>query len=89
MILQKAAGFYNICAKKQIYIQDHELIVGGAGFKTRCGILCPDSANVVLEAELDTISTRPYDPFYLSDECKQIFVEKVSPYWKGKSFQER
>ena len=88
-IIQKATGYKNCCEKKHIYIQDNELLVGGVGFKPRCGILNPDSACSVIEKELDTISTRPYDPFYLSEEAKQIFMEKVAPYWRGKCVLDR
>ena len=28
--IQKATGYKNVCEKKDIYIQDHELLVGGA-----------------------------------------------------------
>ena len=47
-IIQKATGYARTCEKKQIYIQDHELLVGGVGFKPRCGILNPDSASGVI-----------------------------------------
>lgn len=47
-IIQRANGYYNVCAKKNIYIQPHELLVGGVGFKPRCGILNPDSASGVI-----------------------------------------
>lgn len=76
-IIQRANGYYNVCAKKNIYIQPHELLVGGVGFKPRCGILNPDSASGVIAKELDTISTRPFDPFYLSEEGKKVYTEKV------------
>lgn len=88
-IIQKASGYKNCCNKKDIYIQDNELLVGGVGFKPRCGILNPDSACSVIEKELDTISTRAYDPFYLSEESKKIFTEKIAPYWKGKCMLDR
>jgi len=83
-IIQKATGFYHQCMKKHVYIQDHELLVGGPGFKPRCGILCADSSASILDKELDTMSTRPYDPFYMSDEAKRIYVEDVKDYWKDK-----
>ena len=60
-IIQKATGYKYECERKQIYIQDHELLVGGVGFKPRCGILNPDSASGVIEREVDTISNRPFD----------------------------
>ena len=88
-IIQKATGYLHQCRKKNIYILDNELLVGGAGFKPRCGILCADSSCSVLDQELDTISTRKFDPFYLSDEGKKIFKEEVSGYWKSKSLLDR
>ena len=88
-IIQKATGFLHQCRKKNIYILDHELLVGGAGFKPRCGILCADSSCSILDRELDTISTRKFDPFYLSEEGKQIFKEEVSDYWKNKCVLDR
>jgi len=88
-IIQRANGYYNVCAKKNIYIQPHELLVGGVGFKPRCGILNPDSASGVIAKELDTISTRPFDPFYLSEEGKKVYTEKVQNYWKNKCVFDR
>lgn len=89
LIIQKATGYLNQCRKKGIYILDHELLVGGAGFKPRCGILCADSSCSILDRELDTISTRKFDPFYLSEEGKKIFKEEVSDYWKNKCVLDR
>ena len=88
-IIQKATGFRNQCLKKNIYILDNELLVGGAAFKPRAGILCADSSCSILDRELDTISTRKFDPFYLSEEGKKIFKEEVSEYWKNKCLLDR
>lgn len=88
-IIRKATADKYACERKQIYIQDHELLVGGAGFKPRCGILNPDSASSVIENELDTISTRPFDPFYLSEEAKKIYLDEVKEYWHNKCVLDR
>lgn len=88
-IIQKATGFLHQCRDKNIYILDNELLVGGAGFKPRCGILCADSSCSILDRELDTISTRKFDPFYLSEEGKKVFKEEVSDYWKNKCVLDR
>ncbi len=88
-IIQKATGYLHQCQKKNIYILDNELLVGGAGFKPRCGILCADSSCSILDRELDTISTRKFDPFFLSEEGKKIFKEEVSEYWKNKCVLDR
>ena len=57
--------------------------------KPRCGILCADSSCSILDRELDTISTRKFDPFYLNEEGKKIFKEEVSDYWKNKCMLDR
>ena len=88
-IIQKATGFRHQCLKKNIFIQDHELLVGGAAFKPRAGILCADSSCSILDRELNTISTRKFDPFFLSEEGKKIFTEEVSDYWKNKCLLDR
>ena len=88
-ILQKSNGYYHQCRDKHIYIQPHELLVGGVGFKPRAGVLCPDSSASIIDNELDTISTRRFDPFYLSEEGKKVFKEDVSAYWKDKCLLDR
>ena len=87
--IQKATAMKTVYENKPIFIQDNELLVGGVAFKPRAGILNPDSACSVIEKELDTISTRKYDPFYLSDENKKLFMEEVAPYWRGKCVLDR
>ena len=87
--IQKATAMKTVYENKPIYIQDNELLVGGVAFKPRAGILNPDSACSVIEKELDTISTRTYDPFYLSEENKKLFMEEVAPYWRGKCVLDR
>ena len=87
--IQKATAMKMVYENKPIFIQDNELLVGGVAFKPRAGILNPDSACSVIERELDTISTRKYDPFYLSEENKKLFMEEVAPYWRGKCVLDR
>jgi formate C-acetyltransferase len=88
-VLKKANGFRNQCRKMNVFIQDGELLVGCPGSKPRGGILCADSCWSVLDKELNTISTRKYDPFYLREEDKEVFLKEIKPYWKGKSVFEQ
>ena len=85
LVLRKAKAFRNQCYKKTIKIWDDELIVGCSGSKIRGGILCADSCWSVLDSELDTISSRKYDPFYLKPEDRNLFIENIRSYWKGRS----
>ncbi len=85
LVLRKAKAFKKQCLLKTIKIWDDELIVGCSGSKIRGGILCADSCWSVLDQELETISTRKYDPFYLKPEDKIMFEKEIKPYWKGRS----
>ena len=88
-VIQKAHAFRKQCREKSVKIWDDELIVGNAGSKQRGGLLSVDTCWSVLEEELDTISTRRYDPFYLTDEDRKAFEEIIRPYWKGRSTYEK
>lgn len=85
LAIRKAHAFRKQCREKTVTIWPDELIVGCSGSKTRAGILCADACWSVLNEELDTISTRRYDPFILKDSDRRIFEETVRPYWKGRS----
>lgn len=82
---RKAKAFKDVCSKKTVTIWDHELIVGCSGKLPRGGVLCADVCWSVLDKELDTISTRPYDPFFISEEDKKLFRQVIKPYWLGRS----
>ncbi|GAB6145909.1 glycyl radical protein [Desulfocicer niacini] len=83
--MRKAQAFKDVCTKKTITIWDNELIVGCSGKMARGGVLCADVCWSVLDKELETISNRPYDPFYISDEDKKLFKDVIKPYWLGRS----
>jgi formate C-acetyltransferase len=89
LVVRKAHAFRKQCAEKTIFIGDDELIVGNSGSKVRGGILCADACWSVLNDELETISTRRYDPFYLRDEDRKTFEDVVRPYWRGRSNYEQ
>ena len=88
-VVQKAYAFRKQCLEKTVKIWDDELIVGNSGSKQRGGLLCPDTCWSVLNDELETISTREYDPFYLTGEDRERFVNEIRPYWQGRSTYEK
>ncbi|MDR1578869.1 MAG: formate C-acetyltransferase/glycerol dehydratase family glycyl radical enzyme [Synergistaceae bacterium] len=89
LAVQKAYAFRLQCMEKTVRIWDDELIAGNSGSKQRGGLLCADTCWSVLDDELDTISNREYDPFYLTDEDRALFTEVIRPYWKGRSTYEK
>lgn len=87
-ILLRAKCFRHCCETAPLVIQDDELIVGAPCGAPRAGAFSPDIAWRWLEEELDTIATRPQDPFYISEEDKKVLREEIFPFWRGKSVDE-
>ena len=83
--LRKAMGVNYQCRNKSVTIWPRELVIGCSGSKIRGGIVSADSCWSVLDKELDTIATRRYDPFYISEEEKELFRREIKPFWEGKS----
>ena len=87
IIRRRALAFRHILENIPIVIRDNELIVGSSTKRPRSCQVFPEYSYEWLEAELDTVETRSADPFYISEENKQILRE-VYPYWKGKTTSE-
>ena len=86
--LRIAKCFRRACETAPLLIQDKELIIGNPCGAPRAGALSPDIAWEWIADEIDTISTRPQDPYYISEEDKKIMLEEIFPFWKGKSLAE-
>lgn len=87
-ILLRAKCFRYCCETAPLVIQDNELIVGSPCGAPRAGAFSPDIAWRWMVDEIDTIGTRPQDPFYISEEDKKIMREELFPFWEGKSVDE-
>ncbi|MFW5488280.1 MAG: choline trimethylamine-lyase [Desulfovibrio sp.] len=87
-ILLRGKCFRYCCETAPLVIQDHELIVGAPNGAPRAGAFSPDLAWRWMQDEIDTIGTRPQDPFYISDEDKKIMREELFPFWASKSVDE-
>ncbi|AVJ16063.1 choline trimethylamine-lyase [Serratia sp. MYb239] len=87
-ILLRAKSFRAACESAPILIQPDELIVGHPCGKPRAGAFSPDIAWRWVKDELDTMSTRPQDPFEIAEEDKQIIREQIVPFWEGRSLDE-
>ncbi len=87
IIKRRAIVFKDICEQLPIYIRPGELIVGSNSSKPRGCQTFPEYSYEWLEAELDTVSERSADPFYISEENKAK-LRSTFPYWKGKTTSE-
>lgn len=84
----RAKCFRRACETAPLLIQPDELIVGHPGGKPRAGSVSPDIAWRWVRDELDTMATRPQDPFFISEEDKRILREQVFPFWENRSLDE-
>ncbi|CAM3810344.1 choline trimethylamine-lyase [Parendozoicomonas haliclonae] len=84
----RAKGFRRACETAPLLIQGGELIVGHPCGSPRAGAFSPDTAWRWLTDELETIATRPQDPYFISEEDKRTLREEIFPFWQGKSLDE-
>lgn len=80
---------HKLFSELPINIGDDELVVGGATAVPRSALLFPEVQAGWLDDELDTISTREFDPLAISREEVQELREEILPYWKGKTIYDR
>ncbi len=88
VILLRAKSFRRCCETIPLVILDNELIVGAPNGAPRTGAFSPDIAWRWLQDELETIGTRPQDPFYIAEADKKELREEIFPFWKSRSVDE-
>ena len=84
--LRWAKAFKHVCENISVVIQDNELIVGTCGGPGRYSILYPELRAGWYEKGLK--DTQKKDAYEISDETIDVLLEKVVPYWKGRTSQE-
>ncbi|MCQ2406657.1 MAG: hypothetical protein MJ067_05535 [Oscillospiraceae bacterium] len=81
-VLKRAYNFKNLCEKMPISIDDDDVIVGGQSPKFMGGCLYPENNVSWLkeEAKSGLISTRPLDPYTMSEEDKEYYLS-TADFW--------
>ena len=87
-VIRRAKSLKQYFTEKTVSIEPNELIVGTYGNQPRAAVMCPEICWMWYEEELDTMSTRPQDPYQISEQDKKVLKEEIFPYWKGKSMEE-
>ena len=87
-IIRRAKATAHILHNVKISIRAEELIIGNRTTKPRSGIISPEMDPYWINDELDTLESRPQDPFFISEEDKKIYKEVLYPYWSGKSLKD-
>ena len=80
---------HRLLTELPIDIAPGELIVGSPTLKPRAAQLFPEVQAGWLDAELDTVATRAWDPLDISDEDKDELRRDILPFWQGRTIAER
>ena len=88
LVLRWAKAMKNIADNITVYIDDHQLLAGRAGMQGRYGILYPELDGDFLDIAVEELPTRIESPFSISAEDAKTVVEKIAPFWKGKTYHE-
>jgi formate C-acetyltransferase len=83
IVIRRAKAFAATVRGVPTNIFADELLVGWIFSEPR-GTEFPVERGYGLEKELDTLSTRDYMPFLISDEDKRELREEILPYWKAR-----
>ncbi len=83
----RAMTLEHVLANKEIYIGDHELIVGERGPSPCETPTYPELCCHTLD-DLDVMDKRKKISFKVSDKNKQFHEDQIIPYWQGKSIRD-
>ena len=86
--VRRAQALKDYMSERTISIQPDELIVGTYGKQPRSVVVCPEVVLSWWMDELDTMATRPQDPYQISEEDKDILRNEVFPYWNGRTMED-
>lgn len=84
----RALAFKYILENKAIFIDEDELIVGERGSLPKAVPTYPEICCHSIE-DLEILNSREKIFYLVSDEVKQIYKEKIIPFWKGKTIREK
>jgi len=84
----RALAFRTLCEKKNIFIGKDELVVGERGPLPKCVSTYPELNCHSLE-DLEILDSRDKNPYRVSGKCKEVYRDKVIPYWRGRTMRDR
>jgi formate C-acetyltransferase len=84
----RAMAFKYLMQNKTICINDGELIVGERGPAPKATPTFPEQCTHSLE-DLVILNKRKKTPFLVSEQVKQVYKDKIIPFWSGKSMREK
>ena len=81
--IRQAKSLAHVLENYPIYLRDDELIAGSVTPTPRGCLWFPEITDWLIN-EIDTISTREYNPTLVSDEDREYYLNELHPYWKDR-----
>jgi formate C-acetyltransferase len=85
--VKRALALEYVLEKKKIWIGEGELIVGERGPAPKQVPTYPEICCHSL-ADLETLNSRRKTPYAVDEETKNVYREKIIPFWESKSIRE-
>lgn len=86
--LKRAKALAASLKEMPISMDPQELLVGNRTPEVRAGVVFPEAGISWIARDLDSLPSRPQDPFQVRDEDKRIFLEEIEPFWRGKTMED-
>jgi formate C-acetyltransferase len=86
---RQAKALAKVLEEYPVIIREGELIVGSKTLTPFGSPVFPEISCEWLEEELETVSIRNEQPFFLSGAVKKVLRQQIFPYWHGKTVHAR
>lgn len=88
VIVRRAIALAEALRRLPIAITPGEIVVGNRTPSVRAGIVTPEAGASWIDAEIETIPTRPQDRFQVDPATIETFRSQIYPAWKGVSLED-
>ncbi len=89
LVLRWAKAMLHIAKNITVYIDEDQLLVGRSGVQGRYGILYPELDGDFLDLAVQELDKREVSPFIIRKEDREVIVNEIAPYWKGRTYHEK
>ncbi|MEG2831013.1 MAG: pyruvate formate lyase family protein, partial [Edwardsiella sp. (in: enterobacteria)] len=86
--VRRALALAEHLARRTIWINHDELIVGNQASRVRAAPIFPEYTVSWIEKEIDDLADRPGAGFSVTEEDKAV-LHRVCPWWRGQTVQDR
>ena len=88
MIKRRAYALKNVLNKIDLFIENNQLLAGNHAATLRAASIFPEYCVDWIFEEIDQLSERPGDRFYVSSEVREELLD-IAKWWKGQTLQDR